>query len=281
MIQAAAVDPPTQSAAAACFLKWAGGKRQLLPEIGKHISADFAGRYFEPFLGGGAVFFDLMTTMAPRSYLGDVNAELIATYTAVRDDVEGVISALHAHAREHSEKNYYAVRAQRMRSGASVAARMIYLNRTCFNGLYRVNKAGRFNVPVGKYTNPTICDAENLRACSRVLRDAELVCADFASVLAVAKSGDLVYLDPPYVPASETGDFTKFTAAGFGPADQERLVGVARRLKETGVQVLLSNADLPAVRVLYAGFEMRAVKARRNINSKGGKRGAVGELLIW
>jgi len=273
-------DTPSQTAAAP-FLKWAGGKRQLLPEIGKHVSADFAGRYFEPFLGGGAVFFDLMTTMAPRSYLGDANAELVATYAAVRDEVESVITALRVHEKTHSEEHYYAVRKQVVRSAASVAARMIYLNRTGFNGLYRVNKAGGFNVPIGRYTNPTICDAENLRACSRVLQDAQLVCADFASVLAVARKGDLAYLDPPYVPASETGDFTAFTAAGFGPADQERLVGVARRLKETGVQVLLSNADLPAVRALYAGFEMRAVKARRNINSKGGKRGYVGELLIW
>lgn len=273
-------DSPTQSAAVP-MLKWAGGKRQLLPEIGKHISADFAGRYFEPFLGGGAVFFDLTTTMAPTSYLGDANAELITTYTAVRDDVEAVIAALRAHARQHSEEHYYAVRAQTVRSAASVAARMIYLNRTCFNGLYRVNKAGKFNVPFGKYANPTVCDEDNLRACSRVLKYAELACADFASVLAVARSGDLVYLDPPHVPVSETGDFTAYTAAGFGVADQERLVGVARRLKETGVQVLLSNADLPAVRKLYDGFEMRSVKARRNINSKGGKRGTVGELLIW
>ena len=262
-------------------MKWAGGKRQLLPEIGKHVSADFAGRYFEPFLGGGAVFFDLMATMAPRSYLGDVNAELIETYRAVRDNVDGVIAALRSHARQHSEEHYYAVRAQAVRAPTSVAARMIYLNRTCFNGLYRVNKAGGFNVPIGRYENPTICDEDNLRACARVLRFAELLCADFASVLAVARAGDLVYLDPPYVPVSDTGNFTAFTAGGFGAADQERLVGVARRLKETGVTVLLSNADLPAVRALYAGFEMRAVSARRNINSKGGKRGAVGELLIW
>lgn len=263
------------------FLKWPGGKRQLLPEIGKHVSADHAGRYFEPFLGGGAVFFDLMTTMAPHCYLSDANAELIATYMAIRDDVESVITALRQHAKQHSEEHYYAVRAQTVRSNTSVAARMIYLNRTCFNGLYRVNKKGEFNVPIGRYANPTICDADNLRACARVLQFAELAHADFSSVMAVARRGDLVYLDPPYVPVSETGDFTSFTAAGFGPADQDRLVQCARRLKETGVQVLLSNADLPAVRALYAGFEMRTVQARRNINSKGGKRGGVGELLIW
>ena len=275
-----AVDTPDQPVPAAPLLKWAGGKRQLLPEIRKNVPAAF-GRYFEPFVGGGAVFFDLFTESHVLAYLGDANAELIVTYSAVRDDVDGVITALRAHARQHSEEHFYAVRAQRVRAPSSVAARMIYLNRTCFNGLYRVNRRGEFNVPFGKYTNPTICDEDNLRACSRVLASAELVCADFASVVAVARKGDFAYFDPPYVPVSETGDFTSFTAAGFGPADQERLVQCARRLKETGVHVLLSNADLPAVRKIYAGFEMRRVEARRNINSKGGKRGDVGELLIW
>lgn len=227
-------------------------------------------------------FFDLFTIdRRVPAYLGDVNAELITTYKAIRSETGSVITALRAHDRDHSEQHYYAVRGQRVRSDASVAARMIYLNRTGFNGLYRVNKAGGFNVPFGRYTNPTICDDDKLYACARVLAFAELFCADFASVMAVAQRGDFVYCDPPYVPVSKTGDFTSFTAAGFTLADQERLAICARRLKDVGVHVLLSNADLPNVRKIYDGFEMRTVKARRNINSKGGKRGEVGELLIW
>jgi DNA adenine methylase len=158
---------------------------------------------------------------------------------------------------------------------------MIYLNRTCFNGLYRVNKSGGFNVPIGDYTNPEICDADNLLASARALGDAQLVSADFASVTAAVRSGDFVYFDPPYMPTSETADFTSFTRDGFTLADQRRLAECARGLKEHGVHVLLSNADLPVVRKLYEGFEMRVVTARRAINSKGGRRGPVGELLIW
>jgi DNA adenine methylase len=277
-----AVSVSDQPAVAAPFLKWVGGKRQLLPEIRKYVPERF-GKYLEPFVGGGATFFDLAATgrVSGNSYLGDSNGELVATYTAIRDDVEAVIVALATHARLHSETHYYDVRAQNLRSGPSVAARMIYLNRTGFNGVYRVNKSGKFNVPIGRYVNPTVCDPDNLRACARVLADTEIVCANFASVLAAARAGDFVYCDPPYVPVSKTGNFTEFTANGFTWSDQEQLAACARRLKECGVRVLLSNADLPVVRELYAGFEMRTVKARRNINSDAGKRGDVCELLIW
>jgi DNA adenine methylase len=261
------------------FLKWVGGKRQLLPEIRKHVPEKF-GRYVEPFLGGGAVFFDLSPVGGTR--LGDANGELVGTYRAVRDDVEEVIKTLHAHARLHSAKHYYHVRGLGSDlTGPALAARMIYLNKTGFNGLYRVNRSGGFNVPIGSYKNPTVCDEANLRACARALQGVDLVQADFTLVAEPARSGDFVYFDPPYVPVGGTSDFTSFTAAGFGIADQERLVDFAGRLKASGVHVLLSNADLPAVRELYRGFEMRAVQARRNINSNGGKRGAVGELLIW
>lgn len=267
---------------AAPLLKWAGGKRQLLPEIRKHVPEKF-GRYFEPFVGGGAVFFDLFAAERVRSrcYLGDVNVELMETYLVVRNEPAALVSALQAHARKHSEDHYYATRAARPASSVAVAARMIYLNRTCYNGLYRVNKAGNFNVPIGRYSNPTVCDEANLRACSEALEYAELVTGDFASVLAEARRGDFAYFDPPYVPVSETSDFTAFTATGFKLADHERLVACARRLKEQGVRVLLSNADLPVVRKLYKGFEVRRVEVRRNINSKGAKREPVGELLIW
>lgn len=271
-----------ESVVAAPLLKWAGGKRQLLAEIRKHVPEKF-GRYFEPFVGGGAVFFDLFAAdlIQNRAYLGDVNAELMETYLVVRNEPDALVAALRAHARKHSEEHYYATREAKPTSSVGVAARMIYLNRTCFNGLYRVAKNGKFNVPIGRYTNPRVCDEDNLRACSEALEYAELVTGDFASVLAEARRGDFAYFDPPYVPVGGTSDFTGFTAAGFKLADHERLVACASRLKEQGVRVLLSNADLPVVRKLYEGFEMRRVEVRRNINSKGGKREPVGELLIW
>ena len=268
--------------AATPFLKWAGGKRQLLPEIQKHIPAKF-GNYLEPFLGGGALFFNLHSAgwLTGRVWLGDSNAELIDTYKAVRDNVEKLIVSLNAHAKLHSSARYYAVRGMRTMPGVARAARMIYLNRTGFNGLYRVNKKGGFNVPFGKYENPTICNPDNLRACATALKSVELVPGDFAGVKAFSDRGDFVYFDPPYVPVSPTSDFTSFTPGGFGLVDQERLVDCARKLKKRGVHVLLSNADVPLVRKLYKGFEMRHIQARRNINSKGEKRGSVGELLIW
>jgi DNA adenine methylase len=271
-------DPPSP---AVPLLKFSGGKRQLLPEIRKHVPTSF-NRYFEPFVGGGAVFFDLLPAVAQIS---DANAELVNMYEAVRDDVEAVIASLSEHAREHSEEHYYSVRTQRPTSQVAVAARMIYLNKTCFNGLYRVNRKGGFNVPFGRYDNPTICDADNLRACSKVLQGVAITWGDFESTLVGAqrppRRHDFVYCDPPYAPVSSTSNFTSYTAGGFTWGDQDRLARCARRFKEAGVHVLLSNADLPNVRELYNGFEMRTVQARRNINSNGKKRGNVGELLIW
>jgi DNA adenine methylase len=154
------------------------------------------------------------------------------------------------------------------------------LNKCGFNGLYRVNKAGKFNVPFGRYTNPTICDADGLRACAAALHKTKLVIGDFEKTVKSAERGDLVYFDPPYVPVSATADFTGYTAGGFGFAEQERLRDCAAALKKRGVHVILSNADVPIVRKLYKGFAIRAVSARRNINSAGGKRGAVGEVII-
>jgi len=274
---------PTAPAYAVPFLKFAGGKRQLLPEIRKHVPRIF-GNYFEPFVGGGAVFFDLQAAgrLTGKVWLGDVSKELVWTYKAVRDHVDDVIERLHIFKGKHSEAHYYRIR--EIGSNLPIralAARMIYLNRTGFNGLYRLNKKGGFNVPFGRYENPTICDEENLRACARALKDVEVVAADFMLILSQVQRGDFVYMDPPYVPVSPTSNFTGYTAGGFNLADQERLVVCAKGLKKLGVKVLLSNADLPLVRNLYKGFEMRSIPARRNINSKGGKRGAVAELLIW
>lgn len=235
------------------------------------------GRYIEPFVGGAALFFALRPK---RARLSDVNPELVNCYTAVRDDVEGVIAALgeHVHDRDH----YYDVRALDPDTlpPAERAARTIFLNRTGFNGLYRVNKSGRFNVPFGRHRNPKICDEENLRACSRALRGVTIEVADFASVERVAKPGDLVYFDPPYVPLSKTSDFTSYSAGGFGWEQQEKLAKLFSSLSAKGVQVMLSNSDVPSLRKLYSGFSLNIVHATRAINSVASRRGKVAELVV-
>jgi DNA adenine methylase len=258
------------------FVKWAGGKRQLLEQLRPLLPATF-GRYFEPFAGGAALFFDLGRTDA---VLADMNAELIDVYLAVRDHVDAVIEALRRY--RYGEAHYYKAReADRGKlTLAQRAARTIYLNRTGYNGLYRVNRAGKFNVPMGRHTNPTLCDADNLQACARALSATDIRVADFEAVAAGAKAGDLVYFDPPYVPVSDTADFTSYVAGGFGLEQQRRLAGVFARLARRGVHAVLSNSDTKAVRDLYAGFRIESVQAARFINSRGGSRGKVGEVVV-
>lgn len=264
------------------FLKWAGGKAQLLPELLKRVPAKF-GTYHEPFLGGGALFFALHPL---RACLSDANADLVRTYQTVRDHVGELIECLSAFVAKHCEQQYYDVRADHNSGeGGDVdcAARMIYLNKTCFNGLYRVNASGGFNVAVGKFKSPpTICDDENLRACSEALKGCEIVCSDFRPILrGVSVSGDFVYLDPPYVPVSTTANFTAYTKAGFGPEDQNCLAALAGAAKARGIRVLVSNAGDEATAAMYrsAGLMTEMVTARRNINCSAGARGPVGEVL--
>lgn len=273
------------------FIKWAGGKRRLVPELIRRAPAGF-GRYHEPFMGGAALFFGLTTERVssgvpadrPWATLSDTNLRLVRTFRAVRDDVEGVIARLEDYAVGHDSDQYYAVRAlavDEMELDADVAAWFIYLNKTGFNGLYRVNRKGGFNVPIGRYKNPRVCDADNLRAASRALQSTEVLHETFDAVLDRAEPGDLVYFDPPYVPASTTASFTSYTKVGFSLEDQRRLRDVAHALKERGVSVLLSNSDTPPVRSLYRrGFTKRQVMMTRAINSKASKRGAVAELII-
>ena len=261
------------------FLKWVGGKGQLLPQMQALLPRTF-GRYFEPFVGGAALFFHLLPE---RASLTDVNAELVDCYRAVRDEVEDVIHALEAH--EYDEAHYYRVRAQDLAgmSLAERAARTIFLNKTGYNGLYRVNKSGGFNVPFGRYVNPGFRNAEsfaNLRACARALRDVKLEVRDFGAVVRHARAGDFVYFDPPYVPVSSTSDFTSYVPGGFGREDQERLAEVFGRLAAKGVHVMLSNSDTPEVRALYGRFRIDRVLAARSVNSKPGKRGKVGEVVV-
>jgi DNA adenine methylase len=265
------------------FLKWAGGKtallHEILPRLPKKINT-----YYEPFVGGGAVYFALAwEDRFTHAVLSDSNRELIDTYQALRNSAKSVIAALSDHVYE--EKHYYSVRSLEPRAldFYSRAARFIYLNRTCFNGLYRVNRKGAFNVPFGRYTNPTICDEALLRSVSKVLSRtgrASIQCKSFEDVVLNSRKGDAVYFDPPYVPASDTANFTSYTAGGFGLRNQEFLRDVVLKLVKRGVHVLLSNSDTPLVRKLYKGFKVERVEAPRRVNSKAEKRGNVGELLI-
>jgi DNA adenine methylase len=238
--------------------------------------------YHEPFVGGGALFFELRALGRLRGpvVLSDRNPPLMEAYGAIRDRAGAVIRHLKRH--RNDEDHFYRVRAQDpgSLSPAARAARIIYLNRTCFNGLYRENRAGRFNVPFGRYANPRICDEDNLRAVARALRGVDLSCAPYDAVLDAAEERDFVYFDPPYQPLSRTSSFTAYHREGFGPEDQERLRDAFAALAARGVHVLLSNSDTPLIRKLYRGFRIDQVHAARAINSKGDRRGKVAELII-
>jgi DNA adenine methylase len=263
------------------FLKWAGGKRQLLVHI-VALLPERIDTYFEPFLGGAAVFFRLAAGRRfRRAVLADANQELVNCYQAIRDDVDGVIAELGKH-RNHRVL-YYRVRRRdpAKLSPAARAARLIYLNRCGYNGLYRVNSSGQFNVPFGRYRRPVICDEDRLRTASAALRDVEILCDDFANTLKRVGRRDFVYLDPPYVPLSATSSFTAYAKRDFGSEDQERLAGVLRALAARKVPALLSNSDCGTTRELYRDFDgIASVPARRAINSVAHGRGPVGEILV-
>jgi DNA adenine methylase len=267
--------------------KWAGGKTKLLPELRKHVPDRF-GRYFEPFVGAGSLYFDL----APRkATLNDANPFVMAFYETVRDDLSSLVRALQFYVRGHTgsetskERFYYEQRDRRPdpRNKAKAAAWFLFTNKTGYNGMYRVNQKGEFNIPHGKWKSPpTICNPIALRAVALALQGARLTCGDFEKSVKGATRGDFVYFDPPYWPKSASSDFTAYTKEPFGPAEQAMLRDLALNLKYKGVHVLLSNSDVAQVRKLYAkGFEKRVVKARRNINSVASDRGPVNELLLW
>ncbi len=268
------------------FLKWAGGKASLLTQYKRYLpKPEQYERYVEPFVGGGALFFWLQAHHGPKpARLADINRHLIGTYRAVRDQVEELIDALREH--QPDRESFERVREQDpdQLDDVAQAARFIYLNRTCYNGLYRVNKSGRFNVPYGKYKNPRICAPELLRAVSVALSETELVVADFAEAVADCGGGDFVYFDPPYVPLSETANFTEYADEGFGLEQQRRLVETICRLDRDGAMVMASNSDTPTVRELYRlpdyQFPIRPITARRMIGCDAAKRGMVSEVVI-
>ncbi len=262
------------------FVKWAGGKHQLLTEIRKHAPLHFK-RYWEPFVGGGAVFFHLAPTEAS---LIDANEELVNAYRVVQQDVESLIGELEKYA--HDEETFYSLREwDRVpgfaeRSSVERAARFIYLNKTCFNGLYRVNSKGQFNVPFGRYRNPTIADRVNLISCSKALQGIEVECGSFLDIESRITPDDFVYFDPPYIPLTSTSSFTSYTADRFTIDMQTALRDLCVRLDGAGVKWLLSNSSSFIIRELYSGYKITSVKAQRAINANANKRGEVDEVLI-
>jgi DNA adenine methylase len=270
------------------YLKWAGGKRQLLPEIRKYLPADTRGvTYYEPFVGAGAVFFDLRP---PRAVINDYNRELMVSYRVIRDHVEELIAALSVHGKNNCRDYYYQVRGldrnpavfERM-PDIEKTARLIFLNKTCYNGLYRVNSRSFFNVPCGRYTNPAICEGPVLRAVRDYLAagDINIQCGDFEDSVKTAAEHAFVYFDPPYHSPGKA-NFTAYQADGFDDASQARLRDVFLSLTKRGVPCLLSNADTPFIRGLYQDkkLDIITVTAKRAINSNAGRRGAVNEVLI-
>lgn len=270
-------------------LKWAGGKRRLLPELIKRLPADVCERrYVEPFCGGAALFFALAPEVNPwrpqRAWLGDRNADLISFYKTLRDEPEKVIAStrrLAARYRKDPKRTYYDVRERFNHVAAAPttqAARLLLLNKTCFNGLWRVNQKGHFNVPMGRYKDPQILDAKALREASELLQETVLAAVEFDRWQ--YNNDEFVYFDPPYVPVSDTANFTGYASGGFGEEDQRRLASLFRDLSDKGIPCMLSNSDTPLVHELYEGYRIDIVHAARSVNSKASKRGRVREVIV-
>ena len=266
------------------LLKWAGGKRQLLPQMREFFPQRFT-TYVDPFIGGGAVLFDIDPNNA---IINDSNPELINLYTVVKNNPDSLISALTRHAQNHSKEYFYRIRALdkepnfQQYSEIEKAARTIYLNKTCFNGLYRLNRSGQFNVSFGKYDNPKIVNKDEIFAMSEFFnnRNIDMRCGDFSKALYSLPKDSFVYFDPPYFPRSKTSSFTGYTKEGFTTEDQIRLSEECNKLNSEGIKFMLSNNDVPEMHELYKEYNIRTVKANRGINSDKGKRGKIQELLV-
>ena len=272
------------------FVKWAGGKRQLLATLGSSLPVRFE-RYFEPFLGGGAMFFHILASHSDHACsVSDMNSELMLAYVTIRDRVDELLYDLKNHEKnyfEDPELYYYRVRDEycaELATDIQKVSRLIFLNRTCFNGLYRVNSKGKFNVPLGRYVRPNIADEDNLHAVSLALRSPKLSmsCRDFAEVARDAREGDLVYFDPPYLPVSRTSSFTRYTNGDFTLKDQRRLADLCNQLDAAGCNVLLSNSDSDTISEMFDSdsWTVEKIKANRQINSNSSRRNGHTELLI-
>lgn len=261
------------------FLKWAGGKSQLLEQYAPLFPQKY-NKYIEPFVGSGAIFFYLEPKQA---ILGDSNKDLIQCFLAVKNNVKELIRLLKIHRERHSIEHYEKVKKEynsnKLNKVEKVAV-FIYLNKSCFNGLYRVNSKGEFNVPFGKHKNPSIFDEENLLAVSKLLKSVKLYNGDFTKILDIAEKNDFVYLDPPYYPLNRTSSFTSYTKDPFLEKGQERLADIFQILDKKGCKVMLSNSDTSFIKALYKNFTIKTVKANRFINCVGDKRGPITELVI-
>ena len=260
------------------FLKWAGGKRNIMQQLTAKLPDTF-NNYYEPFAGGGALFFELQPQLN-KAFLSDTNPDLINTYTIIKNDVSELLKLLQQHQNNHSEDYYYRIRSQHdLHQPLEIAARMIYLNKTCFNGLWRVNRKGQFNVAFGKYANPAIVQESNLRACAAALQYASITCNDYSTIQ--PKAGDFVYIDPPYHLVNEMS-FTAYTKAGFTANDQAKLAAFCTQLHSQGVKLMISNSNTDYIKHLYsaATFNISTVTAPRFVNCKASGRKPVEELLI-
>ena len=264
-------------------VKWVGGKRQLLTEIDKYIPSHFS-TYYEPFLGGGAVFFYLQPQ---KAVVNDINEELINLYQVIKDNVEELIEDLKKHKNEPDY--FYSIReldrdieVYEKLTPVERASRIHYLNKTCYNGLFRVNSQGQFNVPFGRYKKPNIVNETTLRAVSNYFNSAKITfkCCDFEEALKGARKGSFVYFDPPYDPISDTSSFTGYDKGGFDRQEQKRLKKLCDKLDDRGIKFLLSNSETDFILDLYRDYNIETVQAKRSINSKGNKRGEVNEVLV-
>ena len=265
------------------FVKWAGGKKQLIEQFKPFFPKEIK-RYHEPFVGGGAITFYLLKTHLEieKIYLSDINEELITTYYVIKNHLEELITLLKEYKKKHNKEFYYKIRSQDVKilNKVQMATRFIYLNKTCFNGLYRVNSKGGFNVPIGSYKNPLICPEEDLREISKLLKKDDTKIRQFYEVLKDAKKGDFIYFDPPYYPINKTSSFTTYTKEQFLDKEQKHLAEVFKELDKRGCKVMLSNNDVPVIRELYKEFHISLVKAKRMINCDATKRGKINELVF-
>ncbi|MBD3184168.1 Dam family site-specific DNA-(adenine-N6)-methyltransferase [Candidatus Poribacteria bacterium] len=267
------------------FLKWAGGKQKLLDEYDKYFPTHF-NHYFEPFVGGGAVFFHLWNIgkFSKEVFLFDSNKELINTYRVVRDKIEELITAISVHKKKHNKDYYYKIRSLDRKNiylnNVERAARTIYLNKTCYNGLYRVNSKGQFNVPMGSYKNPSILYEEVLRTASKALQIAHIECMDFREIVDYTKEDDFIYFDPPYKPVSKTSSFTSYTSDKFNDKDQKALAYIFNELTRKKCLCMLSNSYSPLILELYKDFRIEIVRTNRSINSNPDGRGDIKEVVV-
>lgn len=264
------------------FVKWAGGKKQLIEQF-KPFFPEKIERYLEPFVGGGAVLFYVLKNYKPKKvFIFDINEELINTYEVIKNDVENLIIELKKLKQLHNKEHYYKIRAEdpKLLSSLTRASRFIYLNKTCFNGLYRVNSKGGFNVPMGSYKNPSILNEDDLKEISKLLKKVKIIKGDFSECLKYVKKEDFIYFDPPYYPLKKGQSFTTYTKGNFLDKEQKQLKEVFSKLDKKGCKVMLSNSDTKFIKNLYKDYKISFVQATRMINCDGKGRGKINEIVV-